>query len=100
MALSKESQKEVDLKVKENNEKVFYSLYVVWDSEKGMQVQQNSNKVGPADIMMALGVVKGLHEKYFIDMFSQSVAMKTMEQLTPEQQEAIKKNLNEVQKNV
>jgi hypothetical protein len=69
--MSVASQKSVE---KAQEEKVFYSLDVTWDPKQGMQIRQNSNRVGPADIIMALEVVSGMHKKYFIDAFSQQVA--------------------------
>ncbi len=66
----------------------YYKLEVVFDPKMGMQIKQDSNQVGPFDIMGALSVVKGLHEKYFIDAFSKQINQDSSKQtpMTPEQQ--------------
>ena len=91
------SQKSVN---KEAEDKTFYKLTVVWDPKMGMQIQQNSNKVGPADIIMCLEVVKGLHTKYFVDIYSEQIAKIAKQQMDPETKqkfdEAMAKTLDEL----
>ncbi len=43
-------------------DKRYYKLEVVFDPKMGMQIKQDSNQVGPFDIMGALSVVHGMHQ--------------------------------------
>jgi len=82
---------------KANEDKRFYHLEIVFDPKMGMQIKQNSNQVGPFDIIGALDIVKGLHEKYFIDSFSQQAQAKNMDPETKAKfDEALQKTFKEM----
>ena len=82
-----------------NKDRRFYKLEVVFDPKSGMQIKQDSNQVGPFDIMGALMVVHGMHQKYFVDAFSQQIN-KPEPKLNEEQRkrfdDAMKKTLNDM----
>lgn len=84
-----------------NKDKRFYKLEVVFDPKLGMQIKQDSNNVGPFDIMGALSVVHGIHKKFFVDEFSRQIGS-NVPRPTPDQQkkfdEAMKKTNDELNK--
>ncbi len=85
---------------KAQEDKKFYKLEVTFDPKMGMQIKQDSNQVGPFDIMGALNVVHGLHLKYFVDEFSKQIKGSGQPELSPEQKkqfdEAMQKTLTEM----